>query len=176
MAAVGSVNGPSPGRTATGETRRKKSYVTELISSAPRLPIWSALGDANWSGCEAARQPISTCHVATGPHLSADTEGPAQLAVDPRSDQRTARSAHYPRGSPRCRQPVDVRQSRYGGFPAATLKLFLGSRVLEIDPVKQQIVWEYSGSDSDTQNGPSTARSSAMSDACPMETPSLKRA
>ena len=35
------------------------------------------------------------------------------------------------------------------GFPAATLKLFPGSRALEIDPVKQQIVWEYSGSDSD---------------------------
>ena len=35
------------------------------------------------------------------------------------------------------------------GFPPATLKLFPGSRALEIDPVKQQIVWEYTGSDSD---------------------------
>ena len=34
------------------------------------------------------------------------------------------------------------------GFPAAMLKLFPGSRALEIDPVKQQIVWEYTGSDS----------------------------
>jgi hypothetical protein len=34
------------------------------------------------------------------------------------------------------------------GFPAAVLKVFLGSRVLEIDPVKRQIVWEYTGSDS----------------------------
>ena len=35
------------------------------------------------------------------------------------------------------------------GLPTATLKLFVGSRALEIDPVKQQIVWEYTGSDSD---------------------------
>ena len=35
------------------------------------------------------------------------------------------------------------------GFPSATLKVFPGSRLLEIDPVKRQIVWEYTGSDSD---------------------------
>ena len=35
------------------------------------------------------------------------------------------------------------------GYPAAALRVFVGSRVLEIDPVKQQIVWEYTGSDSD---------------------------
>lgn len=34
------------------------------------------------------------------------------------------------------------------GFPPAPLKLFLGSRALEIDPVEQKIVWEYTGSDS----------------------------
>jgi hypothetical protein len=35
-----------------------------------------------------------------------------------------------------------------GGYPAAALKTVAGSRVLEIDPVNHQIVWEYTGSDS----------------------------
>jgi Arylsulfotransferase (ASST) len=35
------------------------------------------------------------------------------------------------------------------GFPQAPLKLFLGSRALEINPVEQKIVWEYTGSGSD---------------------------
>lgn len=33
------------------------------------------------------------------------------------------------------------------GYPAARLSYIGGSRVLEIDPVKKEIVWEYSGSD-----------------------------
>jgi hypothetical protein len=35
------------------------------------------------------------------------------------------------------------------GYPAAELQVTGGSRVLEIDPVTQQIVWEYTGQDSD---------------------------
>jgi hypothetical protein len=34
------------------------------------------------------------------------------------------------------------------GFPPAALGIYAGSRVLEIDPVKKQIVWEYTGADS----------------------------
>jgi len=44
-----------------------------------------------------------------------------------------------------------------------TLKVFPGSRALEIDPVKQQIVWEYTGSDSDAPEW--TFYSSFISDA-----------
>ena len=61
------------------------------------------------------------------------------------------------------------------GFPSARLKVFPGSRALEIDPVKQQIVWEYTGSDSDAPNKLFTARSSAMPGACPTVTPSSTR-
>ena len=35
------------------------------------------------------------------------------------------------------------------GYPAVTLKVLSGSRVLEIDPAKQRIVWEYTGTDND---------------------------
>src|SRR5205807_3495731 len=35
------------------------------------------------------------------------------------------------------------------GYPAVTLNVLSGSRVLEIDPAKQRIVWEYTGTDND---------------------------
>jgi Arylsulfotransferase (ASST) len=35
------------------------------------------------------------------------------------------------------------------GYPAVTLKALPGSRVLEIDPVKEEIVWEYTGTDNE---------------------------
>jgi hypothetical protein len=34
------------------------------------------------------------------------------------------------------------------GFPPAALGIYAGSRILEIDPVKKQIVWQYNGEDS----------------------------
>jgi hypothetical protein len=34
------------------------------------------------------------------------------------------------------------------GFPPAALGIYAGSRILEIDPVKKQIVWQYAGDDS----------------------------
>jgi hypothetical protein len=34
------------------------------------------------------------------------------------------------------------------GFPPAALGIYAGSRVLEIDPVKKEIVWQYTGEDS----------------------------
>jgi len=34
------------------------------------------------------------------------------------------------------------------GFPPAALGIYAGSRILEIDPVKKQIVWQYTGEDS----------------------------
>jgi hypothetical protein len=34
------------------------------------------------------------------------------------------------------------------GFPPAALGIYAGSRILEIDPVKAQIVWQYTGEDS----------------------------
>jgi hypothetical protein len=49
------------------------------------------------------------------------------------------------------------------GYPAAKLPLFAGSRVLEIDPIKRQIVWEYTGSESDRPEW--TFYSSFISDA-----------
>ena len=50
------------------------------------------------------------------------------------------------------------------GFPAAELKVFPGSRVLEIDPVKKQIVWMYTGANT-AQQEPWTFYSSFISDA-----------
>jgi hypothetical protein len=35
------------------------------------------------------------------------------------------------------------------GFPPAPLGIYAGSRILEIDPVKKQIVWQYTGANSD---------------------------
>jgi len=35
------------------------------------------------------------------------------------------------------------------GFPPAALGIFSASRILEIDPVKKEIVWQYTGADSD---------------------------
>jgi hypothetical protein len=35
------------------------------------------------------------------------------------------------------------------GFPPVGLGIFAGSRVLEIDPIKKEIVWQYTGADSD---------------------------
>jgi hypothetical protein len=49
------------------------------------------------------------------------------------------------------------------GYPPATLSLRAGSRVLEIDPVKRQIVWEYTGTSSGRE--PWTFYSSFISDA-----------
>jgi hypothetical protein len=34
------------------------------------------------------------------------------------------------------------------GFPPAALGIYAGSRILEIDPVKNEIVWQYAGDDS----------------------------
>jgi hypothetical protein len=34
------------------------------------------------------------------------------------------------------------------GFPPASLGIYAGSRILEIDPVKKEIVWQYTGADS----------------------------
>ena len=34
------------------------------------------------------------------------------------------------------------------GFPPAALGIYAGSRILEIDPVKKEIVWQYTGADS----------------------------
>jgi hypothetical protein len=54
------------------------------------------------------------------------------------------------------------------GDPPAALKLFEGSRVLEIDPVKQQIVWEYNGGDWDRPQWTfrATGRTSVQFDFC----------
>jgi hypothetical protein len=49
------------------------------------------------------------------------------------------------------------------GYPPAPLKVFPGSRVLEIDPVKNEIVWEYTGTSNDRD--PWSFYSSFISDA-----------
>jgi len=36
-----------------------------------------------------------------------------------------------------------------GGFPPASLGIFSASRILEIDPITKEIVWQYTGADSD---------------------------
>jgi hypothetical protein len=54
------------------------------------------------------------------------------------------------RGSLKISSAVLVGHDDQGGagFPPAALGIYAGSRILEIDPVKNQIVWQYTGGDS----------------------------
>jgi Arylsulfotransferase (ASST) len=98
-----------------------------------------------------------------GPTYSASPAGPRKLpaVIDQISGQHDPQI--IPEGLPGAGNLLLFDNQGEAGFPAAALKLFEGSRVLEIDPIKQQIVWEYTGSDSDRPEW--TFHSSFISDA-----------
>ena len=58
-----------------------------------------------------------------------------------------------------------------GGYPPVPLGVNSGSRVLEIDPVSKQVVWQYSGETSNSAGWPFTALSFPVRGGCPMATP-----
>ncbi len=62
------------------------------------------------------------------------------------------------------------------GYPRASLNVTGGSRILEIDPVKKEIVWEYTGESSGRRDGPSGRASSAAHGVCRTATPSSTKA
>jgi hypothetical protein len=59
---------------------------------------------------------------------------------------------HYahliPKGMPGAGNLLVFDDQGGAGFPPASLGIYAGSRVLEIDPVKQEIVWQYTGESS----------------------------
>jgi hypothetical protein len=84
-----------------------------------------------------------------GPIYAASPAGPRPLpaAIDQISGQHDPQI--IPEGLPGAGNLLVFDNQGEAGYPAAALKVFEGSRVLEIDPVKQEIVWQYTGSDSD---------------------------
>jgi hypothetical protein len=84
-----------------------------------------------------------------GPHYPARvTQGHKQLPrpVDQISGQHDAHL--IPEGLPGAGNLLVFDNQGEGGYPPAPLSVTAGSRVLEIDPVKQEIVWEYDGESS----------------------------
>jgi hypothetical protein len=83
----------------------------------------------------------------------------AEFSPDQRIEDRTIprpvdqisgqHDAHLiPRGLPGAGNLLLFDDEGGAGFPPAALGIYAGSRILEIDPVKKQIVWQYTGEDS----------------------------
>jgi hypothetical protein len=98
-----------------------------------------------------------------GPTFAEKPEGPRHLpaAIDQISGQHDPQI--IPDGLPGAGNLLLFDDQGEAGFPPAALNFTGGSRVLEIDPVKQQIVWAYSGTDTDRPEW--TFYSSFISDA-----------
>jgi hypothetical protein len=87
-----------------------------------------------------------------GPQLPAVS--PAKHDVPRPMDQFIGQhDAHLiPKGLPGAGRLLVFDNQGEAGYPPVALAVASGSRVLEIDPVKQEIVWEYTGEDSDRPN------------------------
>jgi hypothetical protein len=98
-----------------------------------------------------------------GPHYEPPPPGQRSLpaVIDQISGQHDPHL--IPEGLPGAGNLLMFDNQGEAGYPAAPLKVYAGSRVLEIDPVKQQIVWEYTGSNSERPEW--TFYSSFISDA-----------
>jgi len=86
-----------------------------------------------------------------GPHYKAASEEQAQPRNVPRPvDQISAQhDAHIiPEGLPGAGNLLVFDNQGLAGYPTAAVPRTGGSRVLEIDPVKNEIVWQYTGEDS----------------------------
>jgi hypothetical protein len=99
-----------------------------------------------------------------GPHYPpSPPPGPPHLptAIDQISGQH---DPHFiPEGLPGAGNLLVFDNEGEAGYPPAPLKVLPGSRVLEIDPVKNEIVWEYTGTRNDRD--PWSFYSSFISDA-----------
>jgi Arylsulfotransferase (ASST) len=98
-----------------------------------------------------------------GPTYAASPAGPRRLpaVIDQISGQHDPQI--IPEGLPGAGNLLVFDNQGEAGYPAAELRLRHGSRVLEIDPVKEQIIWEYTGGYSDLPDW--TFHSSFISDA-----------
>jgi hypothetical protein len=85
-----------------------------------------------------------------GPHYApSPPPGPPHLPAE--IDQISGQHDPHiiPEGLPGAGNLLMFDNQGEAGYPAAKLKVFAGSRVLEIDPVKREIVWQYTGASSD---------------------------
>jgi hypothetical protein len=84
-----------------------------------------------------------------GPNLPSPSQGPARIPrpVDQTSGQHDAHL--IPVGLPGAGNLLVFDNQGEAGYPPQPLAVLAGSRVLEIDPVKKQIVWQYMGTDSE---------------------------
>ena len=89
-----------------------------------------------------------------GPHYPAIPTGPQARNVPRPVDQISGQhDAHIiPEGLPGAGNLLVFDNQGGAGFPQAPLSFTGGSRVLEIDPVKKEIVWQYTG---ESSGGPS---------------------
>lgn len=86
-----------------------------------------------------------------GPHYKAASEEQSQPRNVPRPvDQISAQhDAHIiPEGLPGAGNLLVFDNQGLAGYPTAAVPRTGGSRVLEIDPVKNEVVWQYTGEDS----------------------------
>ncbi len=90
-----------------------------------------------------------------GPYFPAPAHGPSSVVFDYRVPRPVdqimgAHDPHLiPEGLPGAGDILVLDNEGEAGFPPATLGMFQGSRVLEINPRSRQIVWQYNGEDSD---------------------------
>jgi len=85
-----------------------------------------------------------------GPHYPPVADGPEGRRVPRPVDQISGQhDAHIiPAGLPGAGNLLVFDNQGEGGYPAAPLTVTGGSRVLEIDPVTKQVVWQYTAEDS----------------------------
>ncbi len=85
-----------------------------------------------------------------GPNYPAIPRGPAARKlprpVDQISGQHDAQI--IPKGLPGAGNLLVFDNQGEGGYPPAEMQVIGGSRVLEIDPIKKEVVWQYSAEDS----------------------------
>lgn len=79
--------------------------------------------------------------------LARDVKRTVPRPVDQFSGQHDAHL--IPKGLPGAGNLLLFDNQGTAGYPPLTLQVNAGSRILEIDPVTRQIVWEYTGEDSD---------------------------
>ena len=85
-----------------------------------------------------------------GPHYPALAEGPQARVVPRPVDQISGQhDVHIiPEGLPGAGNLLVFDNQGEGGYPPVPLSVTGGSRVLEIDPIKKEIVWQYTGENS----------------------------
>lgn len=86
------------------------------------------------------------------PTQSSPVQRPILSSAVPRPVDQTSgqHDAHIiPKGLPGAGNLLVFDNEGPSGFPPTRLSMFQGSRILEIDPVSKEVVWQYTGVDSD---------------------------